>query len=1254
MRIDRLDLLAYGHHRDACLDLSQPDAGLTVVCGPNEAGKSTAMRALLSALFGIQSPAQDAYVYGRSGLRVGARLVGADKRELVFVRQGLARSPLLDGTGNPLEQRELEDFLGGVSRELYLRLFSVDHDELRTHSDDLLDAGGEIGRLVFSATLGSGSVTGVLRRLDDRAGGLYKDGGRAQSVTLALNRHREGMKRAREERVRSREWDRRRNAVADSEEKVAAFRRRLGDARVDHSRLSRALNALPLIAQRAELALQLTSVEADGAVASKDWAERASGAQERFEKARSGHDTASANKETLERRIGEIEVPGDLMERAAQIDKLVQGVDRYAKDADDLGERRGQLEEARKQLSLFLGQLGLESDDGRLVAETELTTVEDLAQSYAALEAGLAGALSELSKLDATIDTERRRLEELSEPPDVAALSRALALSSPIVPREQALPGEREAITGLKSDAQTHAGRLGLGTRAFSVIEALPVPSGQQINEEQGHRQAFATRQSQLEEEESKLTTERDRLESQIASILTKPGVPDPDRLQAARQHRDAGWQLVRNVLETGAPDEEAVAAWAGSAPLPAAYEGAVKESDVAADDRYEHAADLTSVNELRARLQEVSTAEEKLAERRAHLEDETAKSAEAWKQMWARAEIEAREPAEMIGWREEHRNLISIIGEIGNKERSLRSEEETIGTHVEALRSAISELRLSPDSTRLQHLVAQAEEIVADARDRAETRRTADSDLKRALASRPDRERAVAKQQAALDEWETSWASALAPLALVPVIRPNAALKAVRAHRGLPGARQEVRGFEVRIRGIERDLQGFSDRVRDVAAGLIDVAGHATLDIVEDLRSKLGVARQAITARQTFESQLAEAKEVLRSTKVDLDNADDDLARLRAEIALSDDAPLSPVIDRSRTAAYLEEQVGQIETNLLAQGAGRKLEEILAEVVAIGMDGDELDAAIATLNDDIAGLDTELGEANRRLGEATKDLESVTAASTAADLEQDAQAELASAATYAAEYARTALAAAVLRKVIADYGERHRGPMLDRAGEIFSRLTAGAFTQLVPEVLGERQVLLARRRNDELRTTAELSDGTRDQLYLALRLAGIEYQLEHLAEPLPVVFDDVLVNFDDERSAAAIGVLAELGQRTQVLLFTHHEGVVETAQATLSADGLGVVRLDARDHDLPLVSAGGAEELVVDPSPRRKDDDPSNAQAVLEALRNAGQPLSKAQLVPMSGIAEASWPQVIRALLDRGVVVQEGQKRGAKYRLPR
>jgi len=66
------------------------------------------------------------------------------------------------------------------------------------------------------------------------------------------------------------------------------------------------------------------------------------------------------------------------------------------------------------------------------------------------------------------------------------------------------------------------------------------------------------------------------------------------------------------------------------------------------------------------------------------------------------------------------------------------------------------------------------------------------------------------------------------------------------------------------------------------------------------------------------------------------------------------------------------------------------------------------------------------------------------------------------------------------------------------------------------------------------------MSEGTRDQLYLALRLATLERYLAH-AEPLPLVIDDILVNFDDERSRATLEVLAELSRRTQVILFTHH-----------------------------------------------------------------------------------------------------------------
>jgi uncharacterized protein YhaN len=74
------------------------------------------------------------------------------------------------------------------------------------------------------------------------------------------------------------------------------------------------------------------------------------------------------------------------------------------------------------------------------------------------------------------------------------------------------------------------------------------------------------------------------------------------------------------------------------------------------------------------------------------------------------------------------------------------------------------------------------------------------------------------------------------------------------------------------------------------------------------------------------------------------------------------------------------------------------------------------------------------------------------------------------------------------------------------------------------------------------------MSSGTRDQLYLALRLASLEKYMES-AEPMPFIVDDVLVDFDDARSQAALNSLAELAEKTQVILFTHHSQVVEQAK---------------------------------------------------------------------------------------------------------
>src|SRR5690606_10240798 len=98
------------------------------------------------------------------------------------------------------------------------------------------------------------------------------------------------------------------------------------------------------------------------------------------------------------------------------------------------------------------------------------------------------------------------------------------------------------------------------------------------------------------------------------------------------------------------------------------------------------------------------------------------------------------------------------------------------------------------------------------------------------------------------------------------------------------------------------------------------------------------------------------------------------------------------------------------------------------------------------------------------------------------------------------------------------------------------------------------------------------MSDGTCDQLYLALRLASLETFLDQPdKEPLPLIADDLLIQFDDQRAAAALGALARLSQRTQVIFFTHHQHVVDLAVRHLDPGILFVHRLEGQ-----LAEAGG------------------------------------------------------------------------------
>ena len=127
---------------------------------------------------------------------------------------------------------------------------------------------------------------------------------------------------------------------------------------------------------------------------------------------------------------------------------------------------------------------------------------------------------------------------------------------------------------------------------------------------------------------------------------------------------------------------------------------------------------------------------------------------------------------------------------------------------------------------------------------------------------------------------------------------------------------------------------------------------------------------------------------------------------------------------------------------------------------------------------------------------------------------------------------------------------------MVAAASTYFALITGGRYPRLAADETGDQPVLKAERADGVRIGVEAMSEGTADQLYLALRLAALE--LRHASHPqMPLVLDDVLVTSDDARAANILRALARFAERGQVLLFTHHRHLIEVARATLGDDAL-------------------------------------------------------------------------------------------------
>jgi uncharacterized protein YhaN len=250
-----------------------------------------------------------------------------------------------------------------------------------------------------------------------------------------------------------------------------------------------------------------------------------------------------------------------------------------------------------------------------------------------------------------------------------------------------------------------------------------------------------------------------------------------------------------------------------------------------------------------------------------------------------------------------------------------------------------------------------------------------------------------------------------------------------------------------------------------------------------------------------------------------------------------------------------LEADKRQAEALLDAAIGPGRLEWLGAELE--GRSRDERLADMQTLRGKLEETKREADERRERRGRLHAELEQLEGNGGQGDAVQRLAEHTAQFAEQANRWATLAVCASLFKKA-RDVYERERQPgVLQRASEHFAQMTGGRYSRIVAP-LGEKRLAAVTPAGDHLDSSL-LSRRTAEQLYLAMRLALAE---EYASKaPLPLIMDDILVNFDRERLIRACTVLGQVAAQHQIVLFTCHPHIVEAIGQAVP--GCGSVRLE-------------------------------------------------------------------------------------------
>ena len=1177
MKLARLLLQAFGPFTNKTLDFAAGSCNLHLIYGPNEAGKSSALRAITDLRFGIPLRSPDDFVHPTGRMRVAGLFID-DRGEPIGLIRRKGRTPTLSRFDVATEQpdpalsvlREHELALtGGVERSEFEAMFGLNHARLRAGGDLLLKGEGELGSALFEASAGTRGIAAILATLDDDAKKLYNPHGRAQNATINEARRQLDEQRAvwRLAQTKPAEWQALNRVHEQAKLALTEIDKVVEGLRRHENELTELRTVEPLLRQ-----YDRALAELEGLVEVPELPESAREERLAAEQAerRAQQDLKDAELE-LNRcvlALADLVIEAPLLEHSGMIERLAAGVDAASRSRIEAEQRRSIVERIDADMTARAAQIA----PGRNTCE-----VLNAAPSEADRVA-LNAHLQAIRRLNDRLAGNRERALELNNTL-IADAEEARALPDPVVRQSLAEALRQAQELGDVGRRRVELDRQ-IGELEGRLIQSL---SDMGTESEQALRGAQPLLEAQIAQARLELTTVVDamrdvrdedrRLEPQLEEqrlrqrqLAAEGEVITAETLRLARERRDDGWTRVRKAYVDHTHDvAELGRSFDANRPLPEAFEASQEEADRQADLLRADAKRAATSEECSMRIEQMEARRGEIATNLTILGTRRANVLAGWTARLIQAKLPALDVDTLREWQGRREGVLELAGRLAglraDRDRVMAEASAAALALVMPLRTAgqtVAETAGGHETDALAPLVAHALQwekkaaaSEAEHAARARALRAQQAERKKVDSLIVQTETEMGRHEEALNAWHSRLFLPSESTAETVEARLEEIGAFARQSAALNDARQALDHHIAVVNDIVARAAQLAMLVGELETVSVD-------DLADRLRRRLVASRESEQERNTLTRDQERAQQKKLGAEAELAQQGSSLARLCSAAGVPA-AELLPEREESATRRR------QVQTHLLTlreqlAQASLRPEEALRQSLA-GQDVVAIESERSRSRLEIGQRETEQAAARRAEEHTRRALEAIDTSDHAAAARESMESAAARYRAAIRPWARLKLAHALLAESLNRFRERAQAPMVAAASTYFSLMTGGRYQRLVADDVEDKPVLRAER-VDGVRIGVEaMSDGTADQLYLALRLAALD--LRRASHPhMPLVLDDVLITSDDERAANILCALARFAEGGQVMIFTHHRHLVDLARATLWERALAIHHL--------------------------------------------------------------------------------------------